>query len=106
MTQPGNWCAAQGSGGGDFRYCDLQRWFGFVAFRYRAGTGLSRTMKFSVLVINRGLTNGIEIDVAGRTAWAPAISRAAVRGRDAVLVERHDEGSTDITFSMGEFRRR
>ena len=24
--------------------------FGFVAFRYRAGTGLSRTMKFSVLV--------------------------------------------------------
>jgi hypothetical protein len=41
---------AQGSGGGDFRFCDLQRWFGFVAFRYWAGTGFSKTMKFSLLV--------------------------------------------------------
>lgn len=31
--------------------------------------------------------------------------RAAVGGRDAVLVERHDEGCTDITFGMGESRR-
>jgi hypothetical protein len=32
--------------------------------------------------------------------------RAAVGGRDAVVVEHHDEGCTDITFSMGEPRRR
>ncbi len=52
----------------------------------------------------RGLTKGIEIDVAGCTAWAPAIS--AVPPLEAVVVERHDEGCTDIAFSMGEPRRR
>jgi hypothetical protein len=32
--------------------------------------------------------------------------RAAVGGRDPVVVERHDESCIDILFSMGESRRR